>query len=248
MAVTISVALQKGGVSKSTTAETISSILGNKGKRVLLVDLDSQANVSFISGAEITKTITDVFSGEIETQEALYHCKRYDLLPADDYLANLDHNKVKHTLLISVLEPIQKDYDYIVIDTGPSLGNLLMNALMASNYVLIPIDSRPLSINGLDALQETIHAVQAVNKTLKILGIVLVKYNPRAVLNRAMKEVLEGRVKDMGTILFNTAIREGIAVPEAQALKKSLIDYAPKSKPYLDYEALVEEMLDKMRG
>ena len=87
MAITIAVALQKGGVGRSTTAETIAAILGSRGKHVLLVDLDSQMNVTFISGIEPNKTITDVFTGDADLKDAIYQCKRYDLLAADEYLA-----------------------------------------------------------------------------------------------------------------------------------------------------------------
>ena len=249
MAITIAVALQKGGVGKSTTVETIAAILGSRGKHVLLVDLDSQMNVTFISGIEPAKTITDVFTGDADLKEAVYQCKRYDLLAADEYLANLEKiEEVEPTLLKDVLAAVQKDYDYILIDTPPALGNLLKNGLVASDYVLIPTDARPLSIKGLDALEPTLRAVKGVSGHFSILGVVLVKYSERTVLNRQIKELLTERVQTMDTVLFNTKIREGVAVPEAQAMQMSLIDYAPKSKPCMDYELLVDEILQRVEG
>ena len=247
MAVTISVALQKGGVGKSTTAETIAAILGSRGKHVLLVDLDSQMNVTFISGIEPAKTITDVFTGDADLKEAVYQCKRYDLLAADEYLANLEKIEgVEPTLLKDVLAAVQKDYDYILIDTPPALGNLLKNGLVASDYVLIPTDARPLSIKGLDALEPTLRAVKGVSGHFSVLGVVLVKYSERTVLNRQIRELLLERVRTMDTPLFTTTIREGVAVPEAQAMQTSLIDYAPTSKPCIDYNALVDEILNRI--
>lgn len=249
MAITIAVALQKGGVGKSTTAETIAAILGSRGKHVLLVDLDSQMNVTFISGIEPAKTITDVFTGDADLKEAIYQCKRYDLLAADEYLANLEKiEEVEPTLLKDVLAAVQKDYDYILIDTPPALGNLLKNGLVASDYVLIPTDARPLSIKGLDALEPTLRAVKGVSGLFSVLGVVLVKYNERTVLNRQIRELLTERVQTMDTVLFDTKIREGVAVPEAQAMQTSLIDYAPKSKPCMDYDLLVDEILQRVEG
>lgn len=249
MAITIAVALQKGGVGKSTTAETIAAILGSRGKHVLLVDLDSQMNVTFISGIEPEKTITDVFTGDADLKEAIYQCKRYDLLAADEYLANLEKIEgVEPTLLKDVLAAVQNDYEYILIDTPPALGNLLKNGLVASDYVLIPTDARPLSIKGLDALEPTLKAVKGVSGQFSVLGVVLVKYNERTVLNRQIRELLTERVQTMDTILFDTKIREGVAVPEAQAMQMSLIDYAPKSKPCLDYDLLVDEILQRVEG
>lgn len=249
MGIVIAVALQKGGVGKSTTAETIAAILSSRGKDVLLVDMDSQANVTFISGNSPEKTITDVLNGDIDLKDVVCHGERYDLVAADEYLANFEQSeKVEPTLLKDALEETGKEYDYIIIDTPPALGNLLMCSLVASDYVLIPTDARPLSIKGLDALEPTLTAVKAMSKKLSVLGIVLVKYSERTILNRQMCELLDERAQEMDTVLFKTKIREGVAVPEAQAMQLSLIDYAPRSKPLMDYEQLVDEILAKIEG
>ena len=150
--------------------------------------------------------------------------------------------------LREALEPLSSKYDYIVIDTPPALGNLLKASLVASRWVIIPTDARPLSIKGLDALEATIEAAQSVSKDLKILGIVLVKYNERTVLNRQIKGLLEERCQEMNTTVFDAKIREGVAVAEAQAMQQSLIDYAPKSKPCLDYIDLANEIMAKVGG
>lgn len=248
MAITISVAMQKGGVGKTTTSQTLSSILGSKQKRVLLLDMDSQCNATIISGVEEAKrTITDVLAEECTVKDSIVHCSLYDLLPADEWLANLERmTNIEPTLLKDLLAAVQLDYDFIVIDTPPALGNLLMVSLMASDYVVIPAEPRPLSLKGMDALQTTIEAVQASNSVLKVLGILLIKYNERTVLNRQLREILDERALQMNTAVFNTSIREGIAVPEAQTMCMSLIEYAPKSNPCIDYEAFVDELLDKI--
>ena len=248
MAITISFTLQKGGVGKSTTAETVAAILGSRGKKVLLVDMDSQSNVTFVSGAEVVKTISDVITGEADLKDAIYHCNRYDLLAADGYLANFEViEEVEPTLLKNVLAAVQDDYDFIMIDTPPALGNLLKNSLVASDYVIIPIDARPFSVNGLDDLEPTLNAVKAVSNRFKILGVVLVKYSDRTVLNRQIKGLLTERVKSMNTVLFDAKIRESVVVAEAQAMQTSLIDYAPKSKVCMDYQLLTDEILQMVR-
>ncbi len=248
MAITIAFALQKGGVGKSTTAETVAAILGNRGKKVLLVDMDSQSNVTFVSGAEVVKTIKDVFTGEADLKDAIYHCTRYDLLAADGYLANFEViEEIETTLLKNALAAVQNDYDFILIDTPPALGNLLKNSLVASDYAIIPTDARPFSIKGLDDLEPTLNAVKAVSDRFKVLGVVLVKYNERTVLNRQIKGLLTERVQAMDTVLFDTKIREGVAVAEAQAMQTSLIDYAPKSKPCMDYQLLTDEILQRVK-
>lgn len=248
MAITICVALQKGGVGKTTTAEALSAIIGKQGKRVLLVDMDSQTNSTFISGADPEKTITDVFAGESTTRDAICHCDNYDLLAADEYLANFETLDVDPIILKECIAEVDPDYDYILIDTPPALGNLLKASLVASKWVIIPTDARPLSIKGLDALEATIKAAQSVSKDLKILGIVLVKFNERTVLNRQIKGLLEERCQEMNTTVFDAKIREGVAVAEAQAMQQSLIDYAPKSKPCLDYVDLANEIMAKAGG
>ena len=247
MAITIAVSLQKGGTGKTTTAETLAAIYGSRGKRVLLVDMDSQQNSTFISGVMPQKTISDVFSGEASVDEAIYPSSHYDILAADEYLANLEHiDELPVTLLKDALSPVYDRYDMILIDTPPALGNLLKNSLYASDYVLIPTDARPLSIKGLDALEPTLEAVKEVSKQFQLLGVVLVKYNERTVLNRQIRDLLAERVEAMGTELLDSRIREGIAVPEAQAMQMSLIDYAPKSNPCLDYIALADEILRRV--
>ena len=244
MAITIAVTLQKGGCGKTTTAETIAAILGSRGKRVLLVDMDSQMNATYISGADPDKTIIDVILGDAPLSAAIYSATHYDILAADEHLSNLEKvDEIETTLLRNILAAVQSVYDYVIIDTPPALGNLLKVSLIASDYALIPTDARPLSINGLDALIPTLDAVKAVSRRFNVLGVVLVKYNERTVLNRQIRDLLDDKVTAMNTVLFQAKIREGIAVPEAQAMQKSLVDYAPRSNPCVDYIQLTDEIL-----
>lgn len=249
MAITISVALQKGGVGKSTTAQALASTLGFKHKKVLLIDMDSQGNVTYSSGADDpAHTIFDVLSEDIGAVEALIYCKYYDLLAADTYLTNIEMSEnAEPTLLKNVLKPIKGNYDFIIIDTPPALGNLSFNSLVASDYVVIPTEPRPFALQGLGKLNDTIKRVRnTLNPSLKVLGILLIKYSNRTVLNRDIKAMIEEYAEQMNTIVFNASIREGIAVAEAQTVRKPLIDYANSSKPNIDYKAFTTELLKKI--
>lgn len=251
MAITISIALQKGGVGKSTTAQALASTLGFKHKKVLLIDMDSQGNVTYSSGADDpAHTIFDVLGEDCGADEALIHCKYYDLLAADTYLTNIEMSEnVEPTLLKNALEPIKDNYDFIIIDTPPALGNLSFNSLVASDYVVIPAEPRPFALQGLGKLHDTIVTVRnSLNPALRVLGILLIKYSNRTVLNRDIKTMIEEYAEQMQTVVFNTSIREGIAVAEAQTVREPLIDYAKSSKPNIDYKAFTTELLQKIGG
>lgn len=251
MAKIISVALQKGGVGKSTTAQALASTLGSMGKKVLLIDLDSQGNVTYSSGVDVPeKTITDVLGEDCTAEEALVYCKYYDLLTADSYLTNVEVSEnVSGALLKDGISSIANNYDYIVIDTPPALGNLLNNALTASDYVIIPTEARPFALQGLSALYDTIQNVQnRSNSNLKVLGILLIKYHSRSILNRDIRDMICEYADSIHTSVFNVSIREGIAVAEAQTVRQPLIDYAKNSKPNIDYEEFAKEVLKRMEG
>lgn len=248
-AIVISIALQKGGVGKSSTSQALASTLGFQNKKVLLIDMDSQSNVTYSSGVDNPQySITDVLGEDCKIDKALIHCKYYDLLAADYYLTNIETTEgVEPILLKNAIEPIKNNYDFIVIDTPPTLGNLSFNSLVASDYVIIPTEPRPFALQGLGALNNTIESIRNnLNPTLKVLGILLIKYNNRTVLNRDIKDMIEDYAKQMNTIVFDTSIREGIAVPEAQTVKQPLIDYAKNSKPNIDYKAFTTELLQKI--
>lgn len=249
MAITISVVLQKGGVGKSTTSQALASTLGFKHKKVLLIDLDPQTNVTYSSGVDNPqRTITDVLGEECKPDEALIKCKYYDILAADSYLTNVEIAEVEPTLLKSVIASLKSKYDFIIIDTPPALGNLSVNALVASDYVIIPTEPRPFALQGLGRLHSTIESVRnGYNSNLKVLGILLIKYHNRIVLNRDLKDMIEDYAKLMNTIVFNATIREGIAVAEAQTVRQPLIDYAKNSNPNIDYKGFTSEVL-KMLG
>ena len=241
----ISIALQKGGVGKSTTCQNLSAYLGSMGKKVLLIDLDAQCNTTFSSGAEPKEqTASDFLGGQCSPEDAIVSCNHYDIIPADAYLSNVERAEVDKGLLKHRLSSCIGKWDYIFIDTPPALGSLLKNALFASDLVIIPMDAKPYAVQGLDTFTET---MKEVNPDLRILGIVLVRFNDRSIINKSMRNNIREYAKELNTLMFNTYIRDGVAVPESQAMRQDLIDYAPKSNPASDYERLAGEFLKKMR-
>lgn len=251
MAITISIALQKGGVGKTTTALALASTLGFKKKKVLLIDMDGQRDSTYASGIDtLEKSITDVLGETCAVPDAVIKCKYYDLLGADEFLPNVElSNNVESTLLKTVLKPYKNLYDYIIVDTPPALGNLSYMSLVASDYVVIPTEPRPFALKGLGTLNNTIQSIkESLNPDLKVLGILLIKYHNRTILNRDIKDMIEDTARDMNTSVFNATIRDGIAVPEAETMRVPLIDYAKSSKPNIDYKAFTTELLKKVEG
>lgn len=251
MAITISIALQKGGTGKSTTAQALASTLSFKGKSVLLVDMDSQANVTYSSGIDEPEiSVTDVLSGACGVTDAIVKCNRYDLLPADHYLGNVEREEeVDPYLLRDMVVSKVEGYDYIIIDTPPALGHLSFCSLVASDYIIIPIEPRPYALQGLSNLYDTIKTIKnSLNNNLEVLGILLIKYSNRMILNRTIKEELETFAEKVNTVIFDTTIREGIAVAEAQTVREPLIDYAKNSKPNIDYKGFTSEVLRMIEG
>lgn len=249
MAKTIAVVNQKGGVGKSTTASALAAGLSLKGYKVLVVDMDVQANTSYAANAQLTglPTVLEVMTEAVSATRATQHLPVFDIIPSSSYLTGADTLFVdlgKEYRLKEGLEDVRDKYDFIVIDTPPTLGILVINALTASDSILIPAQADIFSVQGIAQLTRTIQSVQKYsNPALKIEGILLTRYSQRAVLSREVAEYATNLAKTIGTKVFKTAIREAIAVKEAQINKKSLFEYAPKEKVTEDYRALVEELL-----
>lgn len=248
IAKTISVCLQKGGTGKSTTSQNLSAILGYKGYKVLLVDCDSQANATLASGiTDPDRTLSDVLAGDCGITDAIIPLSLfYDLLPADIMLTNFESVDYPSDSLHLALDAVRDRYDFIVLDSPPSLGNLLKNVLFASDDVVIPLDPRPFSIHGIDDLRETLEAVQAATGRAKVLGLLLVRYTARTVLCRNVDSIASDIAEDMGTSVFATRIRESVTVGEAQSYGRPLIEYAPKAPVTADYIDFTDEVLERM--
>ena len=250
MATTFVVANQKGGIGKTTTATTLAGILGKRAK-TLLIDADPQGNSASTYQAQVedVATLYDVIvdSDRLPLAEAIQHMPNGDIVASDPLLARaekiLDGDIEGLYRLKDAIDDFD-GYEYIVIDTAPSLNVILYNCLIAADRVIIPVTADAYSLQGLNQLCETIRAVQRrQNPKLEIAGLLLVKFSGRSNLEKKTREELREVADKIGTRLFDTSIRECVKTKEAQEQKRLLIDYAPKCNTMIDYLAFVDELL-----
>lgn len=245
----IAVSNQKGGVGKSTTANALGAGLFLKGYKVLYVDMDAQGNLSYSMGATNKPLSTlEVLTGTATAKEAIVETDQGDLIPASPALASADAiitETGKEYKLREALEPVLSEYDYIIIDTPPAIGTLTVNALTASNSVIVPAQADVFSLQGIGQLAQTIQTVKKYcNRDLAIRGLLITRYNARTVLSKDMADLLEDTAQQLQTRLYTTKIRECTALKEAQASQQSIFEYAPKSNGTADYSAFIEEVLE----
>lgn len=244
---TIAIANRKGGVGKSTTAAAIASYLTLNGHKVLAVDLDAQRNLTstFNARAE-NNTVLGVLTEKITAAEAIRHTEQGDIIPASKNLSGADLAIVdtgKEYKLREALEAVKGEYEYIVIDCPPALGILTVNALTAADTVIIPAQADVYSLEGIADLEETIAPIRKyTNPNLSIAGILLTRYNGRSILSREVTTLAEQLAQRLGTKVFKTTIREGVAVKEAQISQQSLFTYAPTANVTEDYRAFIKEL------
>ena len=245
---TIAIVNRRGGVGKTATAHALGAGLAHRGFNTLFIDLDSQCNLTFdVGGKSAPLTSLEVLTGTATAREAIQHTQGGDIIPASPSLATADtvlEGTGKEYRLKEAIERLAGDYDYIVIDTPPALGVLTINALTACNSCIIPAQAEVHSLQGIGLLNEAIEAVKKyTNRDLEIAGILITRYNGRAILSRDMRDTLQEIAGQLGTRVFNTPIRECIAVKEAQALQRDIYTYSPKSNATQDYNELIEELL-----
>ena len=241
---------QKGGVGKSTTAAALGAGLILKGYRVLYIDLDAQGNLTFNMGAGASALSSlEMLTGTATAEEAIRHTEQGDIIPASPALAGADNlitTTGKEYRLKEALEPLYKLYDYIVIDTPPALGILTVNALTACTGAIVPAQADAWSLQGITQLNGTIQTVKKYcNPALKVKGIMLTRFNSRAVVSRDMQELIAQTADALNTKLYKTTIRECTALKEAQAVQQDIYSYAPRSNATADYKALVAEITEE---
>ena len=250
MARIISIINQKGGVGKSTTAEALLAGLTLKGYKTLAVDLDAQGNLTYATGANSQgATSLGVLAREVDAGDAIQHTPSGDIIPSNKALAGADAfitDTGKEYRLKEALESVASEYDYIIIDTPPALSILTINALTASNSVIIPAQADIYSLQGIEQLAETIQPVKRYcNPTLSIEGILLTRYSKRSILGQEVAGLARQIAQRLNTKVFDTTIREAIAIKEAQISQQSLFSYAPKAPVTEDYRAFIEEVIGK---
>lgn len=249
MAKVIAITNQKGGVGKTTTCCSLCGGLAGMGYKVLAVDLDPQGNLSFSLGIESddSYTIYDVFKDNCDISDAIQEGEICDVISSNILLSGLELEMTgvgREYVLREQLENVKDDYDFIILDTPPALSVLTINAYTASDELIIPMLCEILSLQGVAQLKQTIFAVQRYyNKSLKVRGILLNKYNPRLTLTKEVEEISGMIAEQLDTTIFKTKISSSVAIAEAPAHGESIMTYSPKSKAVKEYMAFINELI-----
>lgn len=242
----IAVTNHKGGVGKTTSTLNIGYGLADKGERVLLVDMDAQANLTQCAGMEgRTPTVYDAMHGG--TAEPLKIKDRLFILPSTLDLSGAEPEfngeAGREFILAELLEPLLPSFDYILIDTPPSLGLLTVNALTAADEVYIPLQAQYLAVHGVNKMLEAIEKIQKrVNKRLKLGGIFITQYDSRRTLD---KEIADGIRKKYPQHVLRSQIRTNVDITEAQTVAQDVFTYNKDSNGAADYSALCEELITR---
>lgn len=249
MAHTIVLTNQKGGVGKTTTSAALAAGLARKRKRVLAVDLDPQGNLGFSLGMDIEEgpTIYEALQGKIPVYDAIQRIDDIDIIQSNILLSSAEvtlKGDKRELLLKNLLVPVERLYDFIIIDTPPAFNILTLNGYSAANYLIIPMSAEILSLVGLVQLKETYESIRkTVNPNLGLMGIILTKFEKRRRLSRDVQDMAETVAGQLGTKVFGTVIRNGVAAAEAPAHGENIFEYSPRSNPARDYAAFVDEVL-----
>ena len=240
----LTIADQKGGTGKTTTTAALAQAAQAKGLKVLAIDLDPQANLTFALKADTkTKGSFELLNGEQarntiqQTPQGIY------TIAASRNLATVTTATGSAKRLQKALQPIKNIYDLIVIDTPPTAGELQYNALQACTGLVIPLQADIFGLQGLYQIADTAKQFTKSNPNLKIKGFVLTRYNGRSTLAKTMKQTITQKAAEMG-IPFLEEIREGVTIREAISLQQSIFDYAPKAKPTADYAQLFNKLME----
>jgi chromosome partitioning protein len=253
MTAIITIANQKGGVGKTTTAINLSAAIADRGKRTLLIDLDPQANstIAFYDSGEIPASMFDVLSENRAPMSDVIKSTKDPMLflgPGRLALAKLEQVLAGQFdapyRLKDALAPVLKEYDYIVLDTPPSLGILTVNALVASTHLMVPIQAAYFAIEGTDDLLETYERIRArPNPGLKMLGVVITLFDKRTNISRDT----HGQIRTVfGETLFKTKISKNVRLEESPAYKETVLTFAPKSTGAIEYRKLAGEVIQRV--
>ncbi len=260
MTIVIGVVNQKGGVGKTTTTVNLGAAIAEQGKKVLLIDIDAQSNLSThlgISGKDDLQeslerppvpefTIYDVLKGTKQVKDVIIHrSKNLDIAPSSLLLsaADLELGGVvgRELILKRALDKIKPEYDAILIDCPPALGLLSLNALAAVQQVVIPVQSEYLALHGVRQLLDTIDQVRSIyNPSLIVGGVLICLHDNRKRLARVVSDTIRAY---FGDLVFDTVVRTNVSLAEAPASGQTIFEYAPKSSGAEDYAALAKEVL-----
>jgi chromosome partitioning protein len=252
----LAIANQKGGVGKTTTAFNLASALALIGKNTLLVDIDPQAHstVSMVNNcSKFDKCMYDVLvDSEIKIKDVIVETAVPGLEIAISKIAMAKLEPILlgeidgHFRLKDVIEPVKKMYDFIIIDTPPTLGLITLNALVAATHILIPIQSSYLSLEGTDDLLETVIKIRKnVNPSLQVLGVLITLHDKRTNISRDAVERIQ---RVFGKKVFRTIISKSVKLEESPAYRESIFTYAPESVSAMQYKKLAQEVIKRAKS
>lgn len=252
----IAVTNQKGGVGKTTTCINVSAALAFMGYKILLVDMDPQAHstISVVNNPHLfQKTLFDVLmdkNSRIEEVIIKSNIPGLDVAISRISMAKLEPALIGefdgHYRLRDAIQPVRKNYDFVFIDTPPTLGLITLNALVAASHILIPIQSSYLCLEGTDDLLETIEKVKRIaNPELEILGVIITLHDKRTNIS---KDVVDRIIEVFGDKVFKTFVSKSVKLEESPAYKESIFTFAPDSIGAIQYKEIAEELIKRAKN
>ena len=253
----ITITNNKGGVGKSTTAQTLAIGLSQRKYKVLLLDLDTQCSTtSTFKAKNDVKNIYQVLKGNIRIQDAILHNNYIDIIASSILLKDADNEFKRggyqykmHKLISEQLEIIKNDYDFIIIDTAPNLSLMTTNAIYSSDAVIIPMIADAYSIEGLQVINQQINDIKegTDNKRVKIFGLLLTNYKANTTINQTIKETLDVIAPQINTKVYKNTIRDSVIFSDSQLNNNVCLLRYPKHLATLDYIGFIEEFISDVK-
>ena len=239
---------QKGGVGKTTTAHALATGLNHRGYKALVIDADPQGNISYTMAADPAKTgLYEAMRGDITASDAIQHTAQGDLISSSIDLAGADMEFTqtgREYILREALEEISADYTHVIIDSPPSLGIMSINALTASTDIVIPVGAEIYALQGLHQLLNTIGKVQKYsNPGLTVAGLLITRKGNKAVATRQLIDAIQQQASALEIPIYETVIREAVAIREAQIMQSSIFDSHAQAKVTEDYSSFIDEYI-----